>query len=473
MIMLNLNESTINEICKNDFVTFRKVKLGRKIADMHAEMADIIVNDKRHFRVMASRQHGKSTTLIDLVLWLIYRSDKPIRIAIISHNMERSNKMLMEIKKIIDDNLFLSKELKPKSRTMDTVWRGTMIVTNNGHSVECVPCSGAARGTTADYIILDDIMQGEDIEIDKIKEIFWGVIYPIVSATKGKIILSGTPISFYDLLYDVSDKDAFICRDYPAVITDENGRWIKPQFPELYTLDELRKIKETVPPHLWAREYMLQPVSPGTQFFPEDRIQQSLKRKPISNSWTYHFGIDVAMSESERSDYTVITVLGENTDNQIKFFEKVRRRGLNEDGLFTILQSLDNRYNFYQGCVEQVGLSYGLVRSLQEEDRIMIDGKSVQNKFIGRTLSYKTGRSGTESRDKLIGQILQSMIDEQLILSNDDILLQELRSFSVVVKKGREVVESVSKHDDCVFSLGLAIQSVFDSRGGQFHVDYV
>ena len=454
--------------------------LGRKVAPMHREIQDSILNLDKHLRVMAARQCGKTTTLSDFVAWICWITDKDnpmviksphnevetskLKIAYISHNLPQSTSVLSSIKETIMSTPLLQNSLF-ETEHLDRRWGSTQVKTKNGHEIYCLPFGSRIRGRALNFCILDDVLQDAETNVGKAKDAFWSAIYPAVGGEKGKILAFGTPMSYDDLLYDLADESKaseFACFDYPAVICDEQGEWLRPQFSELYTLDELKAKRDIMPPHVWSREYLLKPVSSGTAFFDYDWIQKACDLKIKTEPIAYYCGVDVAMSTAKDADYSVFTVIAEHPEKKYEVMEQVRKQGLRDEGIIDIILRLDKTYAFRRICIEQVGLSYGIVRELTESPHLTVKGENIPNPIKSRCYGYKTGgTSSNQSRDKLLSTIQLVLRDGNLAIPKMPKMVYELRGFSVRVDNGVEKVRSALKHDDTVFSLGFALNAAY------------
>jgi hypothetical protein len=250
---------------------------------MHDEIVDAIMHDKRNLVVQAARGHSKTFTVsIDFPLWLMWRKEHPATkdrefIIILSASMDQSSDILESMKREIMDNEELSRVLKP-DRVVDSSWSQTKIITRNGHRVMVAPFGSSIRGRHPTYCICDDIQKREMSNPQYVKETFFGDVFPVTAARKGKHIIIGTPMFFDDLFAELAKpiySREYACLKYPALILNPDGSWKEPQFPELYSMEQLKNIQHSVPLFMWMREFMLEITSSDVSLFPYELITKA------------------------------------------------------------------------------------------------------------------------------------------------------------------------------------------------------
>jgi hypothetical protein len=158
---------------------------GIKLDPWQAELANPFVYEDTF--ILSGRQCGKSTAAIHAGLaWALTHSDQLI--LIISIVQRQSNFILKELKRLLYK---LPYESRPNI-VKDTV---THLELSNGTQILALPSgsvnTGAGiRGLSPDLLILDECARIQD-------SIFWDVISPMVSVTRGRKIFLTTPGSQY------------------------------------------------------------------------------------------------------------------------------------------------------------------------------------------------------------------------------------------------------------------------------------
>jgi len=388
-------------------------------------------------------------------LWIMMRERSPKMIVILSATLEQSTEIMNLLKRQIEENPTLRETLYPEN-IHDTKWSETQIRTKNGHRVLCLPFGDTVRGKHPDYCVCDDVLKGEiATDIEGAKRVFYGVVFPIVQAHKGKIIVVGTPVSYTDLLNDLSTKENFTFMKYPAVVFSDNGSWLRPQFPEHFDLEQLRQIKETMPSHLWSREYLCNPASEDTALFPTDvlnrateqysRIKAIYETKEVSGKARRVIGCDIAVSTGARADWSVFSVLDVFEGQPILMVDQIRKHLSAEENVNEIRRLYDY-YHPNRILVEKTGVGWGVAEACMQDNFM----KNV-------ALDFDTKMS---SKERILSRLEVTMRNGGLALPKNDILLSELSQFAYKkMKDGRMAYQSLGEHDDCVMSLAIALEA--------------
>lgn len=438
------------------FEYFCKIVLRQKLGTMHKEWIAAALDPTKHACIMSARGHFKTTILsIAFPLWVMMRERNPKMIVILSATLEQSTEIMNLLKRQIEENPTLREVLYPVN-VHDTKWSETQIRTKNGHRVLCLPFGDTVRGKHPDYCICDDVLKGEiATDIEGAKRVFYGVVYPIVQARRGKIIVVGTPISYTDLLNDLSTKPNFTFLKYPAVIFNDDGSWKAPQFPEHFDLPQLLQIKETMPSHLWAREYLCNPASEDTALFPQEvlnrateqysRVKAEYTSEESSGKARRVIGCDIAVSTGARADWSVFTVLDVFEGKSILLLDIVRKH-LTADENVAEIRRLNEFYKPNRILVEKTGVGWGVAEACMQDSVMM-----------NVALDFDTKMA---SKERILSRLEVTMRNGGIALPKNDILLTELSQFAYKkMRDGRMAYQSLGEHDDCVMSLAIALEA--------------
>jgi len=458
---------------KNSFPYFVKLILKQKLGQMHHEWIDAIDGD-RHICIISPRGHFKTTIMsIAFPLWVMFKEEKPKTFLIVSATQEQAGEIMGHIKRHIEENPILRQVLYPDS-IHQTKWSETQIRTRKGHRVLSFPLSDSIRGKHSDYTICDDVLKGEiSTDITDAKRVFYGVVFPTVFSKRGKHIVVGTPIAYTDLLHDLKTKETFRTLKYAAIKFKPDGSWGEPLFPEHFDLKQLREIYNTMPRHLWAREYLCEPLSDDVSMFPSDLIRASRmaydkaqaiydipatlddgKPNPAHRMPTRVLGCDIAVSESSTADWSVFTVL-EKLEGQPVFVREIRRMHLDTPGNIKEIESMHQLYNFSRILVERTGVGWAVAEEAARSDLTR-----------GVTTTFDTKKT---SKERILSRLevmlrnntLPEKHDVGLAIPDNEILLQELSSFGYKKEPRTGVVTyaSLGAHDDCIMSLAIALEA--------------
>lgn len=436
-----------DQLCERDFGAFCEIKLGQKLGSFHKQIADSIVNSDKDIVVQAARGHFKSTVFSKCFpLWQFWRTnDRKLEISIQSHNMTQARKEMDILTAEIEQNDLIRDRLYPDDIYKAT-WSGNHIKTRNGHQMYCR--AFGHRGDHVDFSIVDDPLQDADAgsskNMDTLKQTFWSAVYPITKSRRGKHIVIGTPMSLDDLYADLESKPGFTVLKFPAVIEDSRGEWLAAQFPEHFTLDDLRLIRENMPSWSWEREYMLRPVGDSNALFPIDVIRKCIElpyeNNPDEKNVQYYMGCDIALSDSDRADYSCFVIVARVPGKPIKVIDKFLGKGINDEEQLRIIKEKHNFFRFSKIIIEKVGLSTAMVNKIVSE-------------LPGVVEEFKTSKS---TKDQIIGNLELMMRNQMLKLPDDKDLISELSCFGIKTRNGKQTIEALSGHDDQVIALALA-----------------
>jgi len=478
--------------CQTDFMFFSARVLGYNFSRFHEEQAMQLFT-RKHVCIINPRGHSKTTLYtIAYAIWRAWRNDG--RIGLFSSALSQSIKNLAIIKEHLTNNEYLS-FLVPLDQSI--TWSKTKLVCTNGSSISVLTFNPSSRGEHLEYVIADDILREEDISQSEIKDKFWNIVYPTVRTTKGQIIVVGTPMSEDDLLHELeakskeSDTEWFGSR-HSAVITAPDGTWLAPLWPEMFTLDELRKMKSDMGDYRFNKEYMCQVRSDSTSFYPYSMvaacIDPTLGFSDKIDGECY-ISADFAMSDGARADYTVITVV----DSICGTYEKsVKLQDQAGNWVWTkipvknpvIIRRIERMKGVgFQNQIIRIHALYDLYHPV----RIILDssnfGRAFTEELRRRCLPVSEQDFSYKNRNTLLVQ-LRKMIEPQdpsekytarLVIPGktedsqagylSDILLQEMSAMQEgVTDTGIRSVKSRIEHDDMVFSAALCIRDVSSPR---------
>lgn len=462
------------ELAKNSFRYFCKLIMHQKMGEMHEDWMSLINNSAgKHISIMSARGHFKTSIMsVCYPIWRMYRGDigrdgKPFRVVAQSGTLKQSSEIMTLVKDRIETNDILANVLLPNN-LHSTKWSETEIKCKNGCRMMCVPFGDAVRGFHPHLAILDDILKvGEQTDIEGAKDTFWGTTFPIINANKGKLVVVGTPVSYTDLLHDLQrKKDAFVSKTYPAVVLGDSGEWLRAQFPDHYSIEDLRAIKDAMPADKWAREYMCQPLSSETSMFPDSVVRKAVA---LHNSLKLLYnpaptkdkdgndvirvphrvmGCDIAISDNKDADWNVFTVI-ESLPQHPYYVRDIFRRHLVMPDAISEIERLQAIYRCNKILVEKTGVGAGVSQMLQRASPIR-----------GIIVEFDTK---VKSREQILGNLEVLLRNGQVAIPDNEILRAELAQFSYKKSKtndGKMTYESLGKFDDTVLSLSLAVEAL-------------
>lgn len=217
---------------------------------------------------------------------------------------------------------FLQKFI-PKVKFTDVEMEFTNI---EGHQF-CVRMFGASTGVRGfkkygqrpQLAILDDLMSDKSAESKTITNDIENVIYKAVRQamhpTKRKVIWIGTPFNKKDPLYKAAGSKSWhtvtfpICQKFPCTKKEFIGAW-EDRFPYEAIKNEYNVLKESGRIDAFNQELMLRILSDDDRLILDEDIVWYERDTILNNISNYNIYMttDFATSETEKSDYSVISV---------------------------------------------------------------------------------------------------------------------------------------------------------------------
>ena len=471
-ILESAGEKNIEDVIlkgRFDFGYFVRHIRGLEYADFHHEIYKAM-SRYRYSKIMVSRQHGKTTMAVSYILWqAFYLSHKDI--LVVSSTKDQSTKFLERVKEGIIDNELLAR-LKPTADNLfdpttasDYKWASEEIWTSTKVKIFTRAFGSSIRGLSPNLVICDDILKSEEtnssISEDRAKDLFFGDIMPTVNTTRGRVVVIGTPISFTDLLSELTEEKGFHEVVFPAVITNEKGEWVKPLWDSRFTLDDWRAELKRVGSWMFSREYMCKPLASGGALFKGEILQKqavgSYKYERDPN-YQYYLGVDVAMSDASTADFTVMMTIAKDHDGKLYLVNKERFKGGDINYIINKIRELDNTWKYTYGLIESNSISYGIVKEITEKtDLYFIKG-------------FTTNK---QSKERIITQLQAVLERGQLIIPDDPSLIDELATFGLKKVNKTYRLESLGQHDDQVMALAFAVESAIGKQSIPVNIEWV
>lgn len=244
-----------------------------------------------------------------------------------------------------------------------------------------------------DLIVCDDLENDEIVlnaeSRDKFKRWFFGALLPCRSP-KGKVRVVGTIIHMDGVLnrlmpnpwskytreeglrtFDVNPKAAWKAYLYKAHNSDFSQILWKDRWPKESLKAEYERLSQLGYPELYSQEYLNSPIDESTAFFRKndfgamtdaERTAIAEKKLPL----LYYAGVDLAISERERADYSVFIVAGSDAENKLYVVDVIRARLDGREIVDTILQ-LQVKYNLQFMAIEDEKIARSLQPFIREE----------------------------------------------------------------------------------------------------------
>lgn len=412
-------------------------------------------------------------------LWRLYSYTRPMlyggdtvdnknrkETAMITNTMTLAKVHVNKIIEEITTNDILKEKLDPngKAKLGETAIEG-----ENGAILHVRGKDGFIRGLHVGAAIIDDMPDESSLYSDeqreKLKEVFRGTITPIIEPY-GYLIVSGTPYSTApNELYNVIKGDKrFYSFEYPIVFPD--GR---PLAPDRYTFEDIKAKRTELGSIVFAREYLVIPISDNSTIFPYEYLRRStVGMDKVSFADSIEFfpfelqrvvvGCDFAVSGNIGADYTVYSVWGIDYSNNFYLINYFRAKGMSHNEQVDKIVLFNRLYKPDKIVCEANGFQ-GILSALARER-----GLSNIEQFTTTEGNKKDLYSGLPSLSAMFerGQI-KVPYKEGDTRQKVELMFSEFASVTFRSDKGK--LEASSGHDDIVMSNFLSIHTLREENG--------
>lgn len=429
---------------------------------------------------LCGRGSGKSYMwCYSFPLWRLYSYTRPMlyggdtvdnknrkETAMITNTMTLAKVHVNKIIEEITTNDILKEKIDPngKAKLGETAIEG-----ENGAILHVRGKDGFIRGLHVGAAIIDDMPDESSLYSDeqreKLKEVFRGTITPIVEPY-GYLIVSGTPYSTApNELYNVIKGDKrFYSFEYPIVFPD--GR---PLAPDRYTFEDIKAKRTELGSIVFAREYLVIPISDNSTIFPYEYLRRStVGMDKVSFADSIEFfpfelqrvvvGCDFAVSGNIGADYTVYSVWGIDHSNDFYLINYFRAKGMSHNEQVDKIVLFNRLYKPDKIVCEANGFQ-GILSALARER-----GLSNIEQFTTTEGNKKDLYSGLPSLSAMFerGQI-KVPYKEGETRQKVELMFSEFASVTFRSDKGK--LEASSGHDDIVMSNFLSIHTLREENG--------
>lgn len=429
---------------------------------------------------LCGRGSGKSYMwCYSFPLWRLYSYTRPMlyggdtvdnknrkETAMITNTMTLAKVHVNKIIEEITTNDILKEKIDPngKAKLGETAIEG-----ENGAILHVRGKDGFIRGLHVGAAIIDDMPDESSLYSDeqreKLKEVFRGTITPIVEPY-GYLIVSGTPYSTApNELYNVIKGDRrFYSFEYPVVFPD--GR---PLAPDRYTFEDIKTKRIELGSIVFAREYLVIPISDNSTIFPYEYLRRStVGMDKVSFADSIEFfpfelqrvvvGCDFAVSGNIGADYTVYSVWGIDHSNDFYLINYFRAKGMSHNEQVDKIVLFNRLYKPDKIVCEANGFQ-GILSALARER-----GLSNIEQFTTTEGNKKDLYSGLPSLSAMFerGQI-KVPYKEGDTRQKVELMFSEFASVTFRSDKGK--LEASSGHDDIVMSAFLSLHTLREENG--------
>jgi len=329
------------ELCKDSFLEFAKYVWPSFIEGRHhqiiAQQFDRVAKGElKRVIVNMPPRHTKSEFASYLLPAWILGIRPDLKIIQATHTGELAVRFGRKVRDLVDTEeykkVFSDVELRPDSKAAgrwETTKSGEYFASGVG---------GAITGRGADLLIIDD----PHSEQDALSETAMDLAYEWYTSGPrqrlqpgGTIIVVMTRWSKKDLTGQLlkaqmmdQKADQWEIIEFPAILPSNDPVW-----PEFWKLEELERVRASLPHGKWAAQWMQEPTGGEGTIIKKEWI--NIWEKPTPPPVDYLIqSYDTAFLKSEKADFSAITTWG------------VFRNEENGENNIILLDSIKDRYNF-------------------------------------------------------------------------------------------------------------------------------
>ena len=319
---------------KENIVTFNRLFLPVEDevepAWFHYLWSDILLNGDKHFAIEGFRESAKSTFVLRAfpLYRLTYPTKKANYIVFIMANQTKASKQLKEIAKTYTTNEFLSLNLVKVEQQSDKAFE-CIVTDENGQEVtvlmEAYGKGSSIRGLLwgdkrPDIIIIDDPQDVEDSLSDTIQnnDYDWFLSDAYFLGKQTRIFMIGNNLGEKCLIEQViNNKELLKFNALRIPVMNENGEsnWAE-RFPVEEILEEKEAWRALGKLDIWEREKMCIAISPERQMFKKEYFMYYAPNELKLEDCSIYTTVDLAISQKESADYTVVCTVAVNPDNK-------------------------------------------------------------------------------------------------------------------------------------------------------------
>ena len=372
----------------------------------HLEWWDLCCSSKKQVAIAAPRRHGKSTAITHayVLAAILFRNRKFV--VLVSDTETQASLFLNDIKEELSNNedlieLFGIKKLKKDTETDVIVefndgYTARILVRGAEQRVRGLKWPQASVTLRPDLIVCDDLEGDEQVlnkdRREKFRKWFFGALLPCLSKT-GICRVVGTVLHLDSLLnrllpedskpstrhdplktYSIASRDPWKAVRYRA----HNEDFSAVLWPSMWSEESLKEVRQEFVdqgiPEVYSQEYLNYPIDEATSYFKRDDFNEIPKFeldaiKYKEKQMVYYAAVDFAISQSERSDYTVIAIAGMD-DRGIMYIVDIRKGRWDALEIVDEMFSVQKRYDPQLFITEKGAIEKAIGAILRSEMRI-------------------------------------------------------------------------------------------------------
>jgi len=397
--------------------------------------ARLLRDPSKRIAVRMCRQAGKTSTIAVRAIWHAATHPRTLSL-IVSASLRQSMIMMDRI------HGFLMALPEPLRRSLILKLQRTVVWFRNGSQIVALPCSvHLLRGYSAHLVAVDEASFIRDDEA-----LFYGVLYPMLSTTRGTLIASSTPWGRESVFYRMNQDPGFSKHVVTWREVVEAGL-VEPGF-----IEEMRR---TLPAERFQMEFEAQFVEDADSYFSQDLIARCIdaELEPYDfedqPSGEFYAGVDFG----KRVDYSVVAVVERMPDGGLRLVH-IFQFPLETPYASVIgyVKTLSDRYHSIQGVyADQTGVGDYVVEDMQRSGIPGVEGVTLT----------------AQRKAEILGLLKQKMQEGQLSIPYDPDLIAEinLEKFELSREGLIHFSHPEGTHDDRLWALALAVYAASRQMG--------
>lgn len=334
------DQKTLEEILlkgKESLVDFYKLFLCEKEeyknpAQFHYKLSDLLLNSKKHFAIEAFRESGKSSYALRAypLYNILYPRQKKFYMLIIKSSATESARVIKQIAEEIRSNPLISFRVeRVVQETLNDGGAYEVVLKNNCK----VRIEGKGKGSSVrgslwvnkrpDIVLLDDPQDVSDMMSETMLEKDWEwFLSDILYLSKsGRLFLIGNNLGEKCIIERViqnKEELGFEAMKIPVMDDEGNPTW-KEQYSEQEIKFKLESAKKLNKLDVVMRELFCVALPDEYKTFKKEwfKYYQPEDKKSIIQTTNKYIVTDLAISEKQTADFSVIMVVGVNPENHI------------------------------------------------------------------------------------------------------------------------------------------------------------
>lgn len=442
------------------FATYFSNYMQYEISDLHRELFALTEQDDSPLSVVMAFRGSAKTTIMTMSypLWAVMGRQQKKFVLISSQTIYQSRMHMTNIRRELESNALLANDLGPFIEQQDELGTTSIYLSKYDARIMAISSEQSVRGIRhgayrPDLIIADDV---EDVTSVKTREgrnktfdWYTGEIIPAGDTHTKRIVVG-------NLLHE----DSLLMRLKSLIQQDEidgtftewpiqkNGVSTWPgKYPDKASIESMRrKVASRI---AWEREYMLNLVADDDQIIQRKDIQyyDELPEKLDGQYRRIIIGVDLAISESDKADFTAILVIdvrGTGDKQRMYILPNIINKRMNFRATVDQLKSLSDYHNYPKLYIEQTAYQASIVQQLS---------------YDGLDVMGINPHSDKRSRLSMVSDVIQ----------RGKVLFPRAGSKELI---DQLVGFGIEKHDDLVDALTTAILAFArdDRKGGSFEV---